>query len=78
MEKHFALIVDGIVENTVLANTKEIAENVTGKTCVEFTIVESGITENLPHIGLSYDAETGIFEQPPVVPPAETPPLPED
>lgn len=33
----FAVIEGSLVINTILAESKEIAEQVTGKTCVEFT-----------------------------------------
>ena len=35
---NFAIIENDIVLNTVVADSKAIAEEVTGKTCVEFTI----------------------------------------
>jgi hypothetical protein len=54
----FAVIENGIVQNVIIADTKEIAEEVTGLTCVETT---SG---NIAHIGLGFDGAT--FEQPPV------------
>lgn len=59
---NFAVIEDGKVTNTILADSKAIAEEVTGKTCVEFT------NENPAVIGLGYDGTT--FEQPapPVIP----------
>jgi hypothetical protein len=53
---NFAIIEDGKVTNIILANSKAIAEEVTGKTCVEYT------SDNHPHIGLGYDGTT--FEQP--------------
>jgi hypothetical protein len=34
---NFAVIEDGVVLNTILAESKTIAEEVTGKTCIEFT-----------------------------------------
>jgi len=52
----FAIVEDGIVTNTILAESKVIAEEVTGKTCIEFT------KENPACIGLGYDGTT--FEQP--------------
>jgi hypothetical protein len=52
----FAIVEDGIVTNTLLAESKAIAEEVTGKTCVEFT------KENPAVIGLGYAG--GVFEQP--------------
>ena len=34
---NFAIVEDGVVINTVLADSKAIAEEVTGKTCIAFT-----------------------------------------
>lgn len=53
---NFAIIEDGKVTNTILAESKAIAEEVTGKTCVEYT------DSNPACIGLGYDGTT--FEQP--------------
>ena len=53
---NFAIIENGKVTNTILADSKAIAEEVTGKTCVEFT------DSNPACIGLGYDGTT--FEQP--------------
>lgn len=53
---NFAIIEDGKVTNTILADSKAIAEEVTGKTCVEYT------DANPACIGLGYDGTT--FEQP--------------
>jgi hypothetical protein len=52
----FAVIVDNKVFNIIIAESKAIAEEVTGFTCVEYT------DSDRPHIGLSYDGTT--FEQP--------------
>ena len=52
----FAVIENDIVKNVILADTKEIAEQVTGLTCVET------VSENPAHIGLGFDGTT--FEQP--------------
>jgi hypothetical protein len=52
---NFAIIENGIVTNTILAESKVVAEEVTGKTCVEYTEV------NPACIGLGYDGTT--FEQ---------------
>lgn len=53
----FAVINDNKVENIIVADTKEIAEEVTGKICIEYT-------DELPAIiGLGWDEATG-FEQP--------------
>jgi hypothetical protein len=61
---NFAVIENRIVLNTILADSKAIAEEVIGKTCVEYT------DSNPAHIGLGYDGTT--FEQPaPVEPPTE-------
>lgn len=54
---NFAVINDGKVSNIIVADTKEIAEEVTGSTCVEYT------DETPVHIGLGWDESTG-FEQP--------------
>jgi len=53
---NFAVIEDGKVINTILADSKVVAEEVTGKTCVEYTIKNPAV------IGLGYDGTT--FEQP--------------
>ena len=46
---NFAEIKDGVVTNVIVADTKEIAEQVTGLTCVEYT------EENPAGIGWTYD-----------------------
>jgi hypothetical protein len=56
---NFAIVEDTKVTNIILADSKAIAEEVTGKTCVEFTV------DNPAHIGLGYDGTT--FEQPALV-----------
>jgi len=61
---NFAIIEDGKVINTILADSKFIADEVTGKSCVEYT------NENPASIGLGYDGIT--FEQPiPIEQPTE-------
>ena len=55
---NFAVIEDNKVTNVIVADTKEIAEMVTGFTCFEST------PENPAHVGLGFDGT--IFEQPPV------------
>jgi len=52
----FAIVENGIVVNTILADSKAIAEEVTGKTCIEYTL------DNPACIGLGYDGN--VFEQP--------------
>jgi hypothetical protein len=51
----FAIVENGIVTNTILAESKAIAEAITGKTCVEYT------DTNPACIGLGY--VNGVFEQ---------------
>jgi hypothetical protein len=41
----FAVIKDGIVENCIVADSKEIAEKITGLTCIE---------SDIAHIGFPY------------------------
>lgn len=57
---NFAIIKNNVVLNTIVAESKEIAENLSGNECVEYT------KENSAHIGLSYSPESGLFEQPAV------------
>ena len=52
---NFAVIENGIVVNVILCDSQEIAEQLTGQTCVEYT------DANPAFIGLSYDGTT--FEQ---------------
>jgi len=49
----FAVIDSNIVENVIVADTKEIAEEVTGKECIEYT------EENPAQIGWTY--ADGVF-----------------
>jgi hypothetical protein len=56
----FASIKDGIVDNCIVAESLEIAEQVTGLTCIEYTV---------PHIGCAYT--NGKFEGPVETTPAE-------
>lgn len=46
----YAVIKDGIIDNVILADTKEIAETVTGLTCIEIEHVPDA-----PGIGWLYD-----------------------
>ena len=62
---NFAEIQNGVVTNVIVADTKEIAELVTGLTCVEYT------DSNPAGIGWTYDGTKFIA---PVV---ETPIAPE-
>jgi hypothetical protein len=60
---NFAVIKDGKVENLIVSESKDVAEEATGLTCVEYTDV------NPAFIGLGYDGTT--FEQPIVEEPEE-------
>jgi hypothetical protein len=57
---NFAVIENNIVTNIIVADSKAIAEEVTGFTCIEYA------DEDMPHIGLGY--VDGVFEQPVAVP----------
>lgn len=46
----YAVIKDGIIDNVILADTKEIAEQVTRLTCIEISSEPNG-----PGIGWTYD-----------------------
>jgi hypothetical protein len=54
----FAVIENDKVVNTIVADSKEIAELVTGQTCVEYT------DENRAGIGWTYDGEKFIEPMP--------------
>ena len=53
---NFAVIENGIVTNTVIAEDVETAEQITGSSCIEYT------EGQYPHIGLGY--VDGEFIQP--------------
>lgn len=55
---NFAILSGNQVTNIIVADSKEVAEQITNATCVEYT------DENPAHIGLGYDGTT--FEQPAV------------
>lgn len=55
---NFAVIEEGKVINIILCDSKEIAEEITGKVCIEYT------NENPAIIGLGYNGV--LFEQIPV------------
>jgi len=48
----YAVINNGTVTNTIIAESKEVAETVTGLTCIEYT------ESNAPGIGYSYDGSS--------------------
>jgi hypothetical protein len=59
---NFAVIVENVVVNVIVADTKEIAELVTSETCVEYT------EENPAGIGYTYENGTFIYpSQPPII-----------
>lgn len=60
---NFAVIEEGIVTNILVADSLEIAQDVTGKVCVEYT------SENPAKMGLGY--ADGVFEQPVIEEPTE-------
>jgi hypothetical protein len=53
---NFAVIENNIVENIIIADTKEIAETITGKTCVTYT------QDNPAAVGYTY--ANGVFAEP--------------
>ena len=59
----FAVINDGIVENCIVADSLLIAEEVAGKTCVEYS------SETTVSIGFTY--ADGVFTDPNATTPAE-------
>ena len=63
---NYAVIKDGIVNNVIVADTKEIAETVTGLTCIEYT------DETPAGIGWTYDGTN--FSAPVIEVPAEETP----
>jgi hypothetical protein len=56
---NFGVVVNGIVENIVVADSKELAEMATGKPCFEYT------AEKPAFVGLGHDGKE--FEQPEIV-----------
>jgi hypothetical protein len=54
---NFAVINDGVVVNVIIADSKEVAETVTGLDCVEYETSPSA-----PGIGWSYDGS--VFTAP--------------
>ena len=61
---NYAVIKDDIVNNVIVADTKEIAETVTGLTCIEYENVPGA-----PGIGWTYDGTN--FSAPVIEVPAE-------
>lgn len=63
---NFAVIENNIVINTIVADNKETAEQLTGRQCVEY------FDENPAAIGYGFDGTT--FEQQPIPEPVEIDP----
>jgi len=61
---NYAVIENGIVTNTIVADTKEVAEQVTGLTCVEYT------DTNPAGIGYTWDGTNFVS---PIAEPIEQP-----
>jgi hypothetical protein len=59
--KKFAVIVNDLVHDIIVANSLEDAETATGRTCVESTDANPAV------VGLGYDGS--VFEQPVIVHP---------
>jgi hypothetical protein len=55
---HFAVIVEELVTNVIVANTLADAEIATNSVCVEIT------EDNSAGIGFTYDAKSGKFTRP--------------
>lgn len=54
----YAIVENNLVTNVIIADTLQIAEEVTGKTCVEYN------EDNPAGIGWTYDGEKFIAPQP--------------
>jgi len=66
MKRYAVLTIDNLVDNVIVADSLEVAEQVSSSNCVLVTD-----STGVPHIGLSY-AE-GVFEQLPAEPAPEVP-----
>jgi hypothetical protein len=66
----FAIIKDNVVENCIVADSLEIAQEITGLTCVEYT------SENPAGIGFTY--ADGVFTNPNAPVPSEETPAEEE
>lgn len=67
----FAVLNNNLVTNTIVADSKEIAEAVIGDKCIEYT------DANPAQIGGRYDEESNLFIAPPVEATEEVTPTPE-
>lgn len=55
---YFAVLNKDVVENTIVADSKSIAEQITERECIEYSV------GNIAAIGYSYNRETGLFINP--------------
>jgi hypothetical protein len=55
---NFAVLNSNIVENIIVAETKQIAESLTGKVCIQYS------SENPANIGYEYDFDLETFVKP--------------
>ena len=58
MSKLFAIIENSIVVNTIVCETKQLAESITGLTCVEYTVSDPA------GIDWTYNSTTKKFRSP--------------
>lgn len=58
MEKTFAVLNNNVVVNVIVAESKEVAEQVVGLPCVEYT------NQNSAAIGDTYDEVNNVFVTP--------------
>jgi hypothetical protein len=61
MSKTFAVIINNIVNNLIIADTVEVAETVSGHTCIEY------IDHTTVGIGWTYDGTNFIAPEPEVI-----------
>lgn len=54
----FAVLINDVVENIIVADSLDTAETLTGKTCVEYS------ENNLAQIGFIYDKGKNKFTEP--------------
>jgi hypothetical protein len=55
---YFAIIEDGVVVNTIISESKQVAEDILGVPCIQYT------DENLAVIGGTYDGSVFIDPKP--------------
>ena len=54
---NFGVIQDGVVINMIVCDSKELAEELTGATCVEY------FDENPAWVGAEYNSDTNMFSE---------------